>query len=400
MNKVEFSLALLPALFFTVAGLLVVDWSRPGFWTSGSPMSGDLIQHYAAGVFLDQERHSDLYRGFHLGDWITDYTAQLHPESTYTIVRFNYVYSPLCAGIARAFTSIPFPLLTWAWLAGCFAAYLAAAACLAQAQVFAPRFRFIDLLWLIGFPSFFLTLIPMQNTVLTLAIAAASGWLLHLQRPFLAGLVFACAAYKPQLLPPVAAFLLLCGQWRFAVGVGLGGSAWLLLGILWLGWPLHALWLESLSNMADGVQFQREGLNQSWRGFFLSLPATQASADGLWLITSGLLTAATWWLACRWLRRGGPPADLLWIALTWWLAISPYVGHYELLLGIPWWFRMLRNRPSWPNRALVTLFWLTSALSISGLIGHQLNLSAPLLTTWLLGSLIGISPTSLKSANR
>ncbi len=397
-GKIEFGLALLPALFFAIALALVIDWSRPGFWASGEPMSGDLIQHYAAGVFLKEGRETELYRGFKVGEWITEKTAELQPGSTYTVVRFNYVYSPLCAGISRAFVALPFPPLTWAWLAGCFLAYGAAIYWLARSGVFAPRFRVIDALWLAGFPSFFLVLVPMQNTTLTLAIAAASGWWLHLGRPFWAGFLFACASYKPQLLPLVAGFVFLCGGWRFAFGVGLGGLAWLALGILWLGWPIHALWIESLTNMADGTQFQREGLNQSWRGFFLSWPLTAHAATWLWAAVAIALTGTTWGLTRRWSSRGGQPADPLWIALTWWLLVSPYVGHYELLLGIPWWFRFMRSASDWSGRALASLYWIASAASIAGLAHDGLNLSAPLLTVWLLGTLIRLNQQTHPSA--
>ncbi|GAB4251240.1 MAG: hypothetical protein OHK005_18380 [Candidatus Methylacidiphilales bacterium] len=390
-NRLEFGLAVFPTLFFAVAGLLVVDWGRPGFWTSGAPMSGDLIQHYAAGVFLEQGKEAELYRGFKLGEWITDYTAKLQPGSTYSVVRFNYVYSPLCAGISRAFVGVPFPPLTWAWLAMCCLAYVAAIDWIVRTGLFAPHFRFVDALWCAGFPSFFLTLVPMQNTALTLAIASAAGWLLHLGRPFWAGLVFASASYKPQLLPVIAGFVFLCGGWRFALGVGLGGVAWLGIGIVWLGWPLHELWLESLTNMADGTQFQREGLNQSWRGFFLSWPMTEPFATGLWVGTSLVLTGVTWWLTLRWRRRGGQAADPLWIGLTWCLMVSPYVGHYELLLGLPWWFRVFRTTFGWIGKGLVALFWLTSALSITGLASDQMNFSAPLLTLWLIGSLLWLN---------
>lgn len=393
LSKLEFALALLPALFFAFSFALVLDWSRPGFWASGTPMSGDLIQHYAAGTFLAEGRENDLYRGFRLGEWITEYSARLDPDSTYTVVRFNYVYSPLCAGLSRWFVGFPFPPLTWLWLAFSLAAYVAAVLWMNRSGVFSPGFRLVDALWLAGFPSFFLSLVPMQNTPLTLAIASAAAYLFHRGFPFAAGLVFACASYKPQLLPLVAGFVLLGGGWRFFLGVGLGGLAWLLLGIACLGWPLHALWLESLSNMADGVQFQREGLNQSWRGFFLTLPATASAASWLWPLTSVMVTAATWWLTRRWMRHAGQPADLLWIALTWWLIVSPYVGHYELLLGIPWWFRVLRSTSDGFGRVLAALYWLTAALSILGLTEKGSNISAPLLTVWLVLSLVRVPAT-------
>lgn len=367
-------------------------------WHSGHAMSGDMIQHYAAGDFWKRGEIESLYRGFHVGDWIMDWNArELKPRSEEApMTNFNYVYAPLLAAISSWFLSVSF----WNWLTIWFhlcMVWYAASYILIKYDLRSP-FRLFPFLYFFSFPSFYYAQIPFQNTALTLLLLISSSLIINRGCPFWAGLLFSCAFYKPQFMPYFCFFALLTGQWRFLIGLVTGNILWLLLGILLCGWESHILWFESLRNMASGEQFQRDGLNQSWSGLFRSfspqppeLPLTLCSHA----ISLGLLSAAAF--IVRWANFRFPwkPGYMLYLAATCWLFASPYTPHYSLLLGLPWWmlFMHAKGTKGW-SLPLLTLFWLSSLICISGMIiGKSFN--APFLTLWLFGSLLSV--TDLRS---
>lgn len=399
----RFALVLFPAIFFWAwfAWMLTAS-EKFGFWASGDTVSGDLIQHYAAGRFWNEERTGDLYQGYAVGQWITDYHQAIKADSSYQVVQFNYVYSPLIAWVSGLVSHWPFVVWTASWLVLMLFFYGCALWLLNVGGSLEKRLSFIDVLACLGFPALFYTMVPLQNTTMTLAIATGSALLWNRNMPLLAGLILSCASYKPQLMPLLVLFFVCLGFWRMATGLILGNVLWLALGLVICGWESYLGWLESLRNMADGTQFQRAGLNQSWRGMIETLAphAPPLLRSGAFAILALASLAAVWKLTLDHQRRNTPHSDVLWIGLTLWLIISPYVGHYELLLGLPWWLRIWQS-PSgpypWARRLLLGMYWLTSLISVLGLLtwgGWTLNISAPLLTVWLLGSLIWMNDST------
>ena len=358
-------------------------------WKSGGLKACDLSQHYAGGQFWKEGRVEDLYRNYQLGDWMTSWQKSIvSTEDKLKVERFNYVYSPLVAWFSSIFTGLPFGIWACFWLYLGFAVYAACYRLMALADPGGCYTTHMPVIWFAGFPSFYFALILGQNTMLTLVILLASGLMLNQNRSWLAGLIMSCAFYKPQLMVYTGFFMLLAGDWRFCAAIGLGSVSWLLLGIWQTGWAAHQLWFESLRHMSSGGQFQKLGLNQSWRGFLLS-----CSGGKTWGETPAtLLSLLSLALPALWIRTGSKkinwqPAYTLYLALTAWLLACPYVGYYELLLGLPWWMVLLvRFRWNRIELGLLCLYWLTGALSILGL-RMQCSLSAPFLLLWLLGSM-------------
>lgn len=381
--------ALLSTVFFlTVLGHFFFQGSSEN-WESGQFKCLDLYQHYAAGNLWDRTDPEPLYRGFQLGEWINhqmDLAGEM--EEREPIESFNYVYPPLIAAIAAWGTHVPFSTWIYGWLGFNVLAYglsgLLLIRCLDLKET--NHMDLVVLAW-IGFSSFYYAVIPGQNTVLSLLIAAASGFLLARQKPILAGIVFSCVFYKPQFMPFVGLTALLCGQWRFLAALIAGNMAWLTVGLTVCGWKTYLLWLESLGNMDTGSQFEKPGLNQSWRGLLLEINGESTLWIRLLSLVLPLLFCAL--VAWGWHRRTGIMSlrrlELpLFAALAVMLVSSPYIGHYDLLLGIPFWFAVFASGPTSPfTRAAQILFWFTAFLC-----GASMFLEFPLgalpLTLWVL----------------
>lgn len=384
---------------FGIAWLLILGLFFYHFWTHGSPTTwadgtqkaSDLCQHYVAGKMWIDGKRSELYTDSILGDEILSFELGKRFEGS---SGFNYVYSPLTALSAIPFTFLSYPAFIDTWMLLTCVFYFAGLIFLKKLFPFPSRGKTTLWIYLIGIPSFYYALILGQNTPLTFAIFATSAWVLSKNRPWIAGWVFSCAFYKPQYMPYLALFMLLCGQWRFALGVGFGNLFWLLLGGALCGLDTYTLWFQSLFNMMSGAQMQVDNINVSWRGFFLTVlpekPATllATTINAVCLILFSSLAGALYLLRSR---LNLTPVHHLYIGLAAWLIFSPYVMHYELLLGLFWWLCFVTQKQKSPLELILTAsYWILALLAIDFLtIG--ISILAPLLTVWLVLSILSWS---------
>jgi hypothetical protein len=374
-------------LFFTANWVRGTDRA----WATGGLKDGDLAQHYAAGLLWSEGKYETLYRHHQLGEWINHFRE--HLDAKKKLARFNYVYSPMVAQISSLFVGLSFET----WLKGSLVLSLIAYLFSIWMIFFRllPKFNQlgVPLLLALGFPSLFYTLVPSQNTALSLCFFCAASFFANQNKfpqKFLAGLLISCAFYKPQFMPYLAFFIFVAGEWKIAAGILFGTLFWLLLGIWICGVETHRLWFESLGAMMRGDQFVLQGLNQSWTGFFFSFfPKWRREYVGF---VSNFL-ALVLMLGGANLIRFAPktiswkPCYTIFAALTCYLLCSSYVGHYEVLLGLPWWLACIRHS-SWKMRhtLLILLFWMISLCSIVGILAN-VSISAPFLTLWFFASL-------------
>ncbi len=375
------SLALIAIIFFH-------QWFSGNHvqWPNGSIKSCDLSQHYAAGELWNKGEPSLIYQDHHLGDHMNEWSKSLHNSSDKSIQNFNYVYSPLLGWISSMLVSLNYGYWTNAWL---LLTLTSQAASLVLLKKCYPELLDLRIaawpLWF-GFPSLLYILIPGQNSTMTLFLISFSAFYLHLNMQFLAGFILGCAFYKPQFMPLIAWVFLIAGHWKFSLGIVSSSLFFLLLGIMICGWEMHLLWFDSLRAMSSGEQFQRDELNQSIRGMFLTLnlPFDRSAIDlfcyalGFVLLTGlGVLS-----------RKTIHPSTLLLLAASLLLIVSPYAPHYEIILGAPlWMICFARHRKSNSVIALTIFFWIISLLSIQGL-ASGLSLTAPFLALWFMLSFI------------
>lgn len=372
------ALLILPVLMIAVTLLNYLQGSGIS-WASGGIIFSDLTQHYVAGQMWREGERREIYRDFILGDRLNTWMAEVDPEGKPgNIERFNYVYAPGVAWVAAALAVWPYQIWVAGWLVVLGLSWVGALALLMRALPEAFRADFSTLALYFGFPSFYLALVPGQNTPLTLAVAGGALLLQARGAPLAAGLVMSCAFYKPQLMPGLFLFMAVLGQFRFCAGLVLGNTAWMALGIILGGFESHGWWLQSLQDMSRGLQFVKPGMNQSWAAW---LPQAQPLGAVLGLVFP---LAAGWWAR----RLKLPAAPALACGLAAGLAGSPYLGYYELLLGVPWWWWHWRQHG---GRLRAALFGLGAWLAAAGLF-LKIPLAAPLLLAWLVWTLAPPSP--------
>lgn len=375
-------------------------------WASSGDKSGDLMQHYAAAQLWKNGELTGLYRGFYLGDWINQWSRDHGLARAVKIEHFNYVYGPLVAAFGSLFANLSWAAWIQLWVFWIFLTYAIVFVLLWKTENSLRKMGLPAALLFFGFPSFYYCFIPMQNGTMTLLVLVSAGLLLLRKFPFSAGLVLSCAFYKPQLMPYLGLFALASRQWRFALGIGFGTAAWLAVSVLVCGVEANVLWFQSLRDMMSGLQFQRNAMSISLRAFLLtSLPPGARSAIDLAspLIVLVVLCGTGWKVhrlsrTIDWWR----PQHSLYAGLIAWTLAIPYCGHYEILLGLPWWLVYLSQpNPARPKMriALSLFYWLISLTSISG-ADLPVSITSLFTLAWLVGSLWTVSPSSAEESGQ
>jgi hypothetical protein len=166
---------------------------------NGKPLGTDFSNVYAAGRLTWQGRPAEAYEP------ALQHAAEKAVFGGREVPFFGWHYPPFFFAVAFVVAAFPYAWGLAIWLAASLAAYLAVM------RAILPRPE--TLLGAAAFPAVFVNIGHGQNGFLT---AALLGGALHLldRRPWLAGALIGCLAYKPQfgVLIPVA--LLACGRWN------------------------------------------------------------------------------------------------------------------------------------------------------------------------------------------
>ena len=376
------STALLSILFFTF--LIGNNWIRGSAlkWSSGLHKGGDLLQHYAAGHFAKTQQWHDLYHGEHLGLWINDWLKTHNIPHATILEHFNYVYPPLLASIASLCLLLSFEV----WI-NLFATIIVGAFFLSLVLLhrqFTSHKSTVPLLAL-GIPSFYFTLIPFQTSTLSLLFVCAACFLLKQNRAILAGWLLGMILFKPQFAACLAAIFTLTSQWKLVIGIMLGVSTWMIGGLLIFGIEPTQYWLSSMLHMNQGGQFIKAGMDQSWAAFIQSdspIPSPLAKNIGL---AFGLICLVMFGFKLHRFKNSAQITCAFASAL--YTIVTPYIGYYEILLAIPWWWLSAKDySTSCKNQWLIGAFWLISLLTLAGSAGLP-TLTPVLMTIWLMASL-------------
>jgi len=172
---------------------------------NGKPLGTDFSNVYAAGSLTWQGRPADAYE-----------PARQHAEEKAifggrAVPFYGWHYPPFFLAVAFLVAAVPYAYGLALWLVASFAAYLA------TLRAILPRPE--TLLIATAFPAVFINTGHGQNGFLTAALfGAALHWLDR--RPWLAGLLIGCLAYKPQfgVLIPIA---LLAGRRWSTIGAAI-----------------------------------------------------------------------------------------------------------------------------------------------------------------------------------
>ncbi len=393
-KKIGLTNLLLFTLVVTNITVLSLYWwgESPGTWRGGTVRGADLAQHYAAGVLLNESGYRDLYHDSKLGLMKHRLFDLPSPNENF---RFNYVYSPLLALLSSRCVFLEYQSFFIIWFAASICFYVSSIFLISSLFENSLTDRMPDtsshpsmrnsprvLLFLLAFSyaPFYYGLILGQNAALTLLIISSASFLMHLDRPFFAGIVIGCLFYKPQFLPYLGLGLLILGQWKTLAGFFLCSSAWQLITILFCGTESFIFWLNSLALMASHHQSHNHLLNVTWRGFAYSLEGKAGPFSTLASIICHLVFFLILISFRRRLSLKSSQGVILFTIVALWLVFSNYAMHYELILLLPLIYSCLIQK----NPHFTLLFGLLIGFLSIDLLQLKVALIAPLLTIWMI----------------
>jgi alpha-1,2-mannosyltransferase len=191
------------------------------------------------------------------------------------------------------------------------------------------------LLAAIGFPAFLHLIAWGQTSALALAAFTGAFFLLRGRREFLAGLVFGCLIFKPQLGLAAAVVFLAIGAWRVIGGTILSAGAQLAAGVLYYGVAPFRQWLGVMRNVRTVLPLLEPKPYQTHclRTFWSMLIPAEGLAFAPYAISA---IAVLWWTISIWRRRADAPLALRYSSLL--LAsvlIAPHLTVYDLVILAP-----------------------------------------------------------------
>ena len=189
-------------ILLVIAAIALVGWiavSDGLIDRNGKPLGTDFSNVYAAGALTWQGRPAEAYEP------ALQHAAEKAVFAGRDVPFYGWHYPPFFFAVAVLVAAVPYAWGLSIWLVASLAAYLAVI------RAILPRPE--TLLTAAAFPAVFINIGHGQNGFLTAALlGGALHWLNR--KPWLAGVLIGCLAYKPQfgVLIPIA--LLAGGRWR------------------------------------------------------------------------------------------------------------------------------------------------------------------------------------------
>ena len=283
---------------------------------NGKPLGTDFSNVYAAGTLTWQGRPADAYQ-----------PALQHAEEKAVfggreVPFYGWHYPPFFFAIAFAVAAFPYAWGLAIWVAASLAGYLAAM------RAILPRPE--TLMIAAAFPAVFVNIGHGQNGFLTAALLGGAMHLLD-RRPWLAGVLIGCLAYKPQfgVLIPVA--MLAGGRWSTISAAVATIAALLAVSFVTLG---GGVWHAFADSMTFTQTVVLEQGNTGWekiQSVFSAVRMWGASVHTAYAVqtTLALMLAAT----LAWLWQSDAAFELKASALaTASLLATPYVLDYDLVV--------------------------------------------------------------------
>jgi Glycosyltransferase family 87/Glycosyl transferase family 2 len=235
------SLQLILGLLPLVLGLQIIIWCA--YLPTALRGGADFRNLYTAGVLVRSGRAHQLY-DYVLQKQIEDQTVSKQPAL------LPYVHLPYEALLFAALTTLSYKSAYLCWLG---INLVLAGFCYWQLR---RRLWRLDRLWgwlpilfLFGFAPIAASLMQGQDSVLTLLLFASALVSLDEQKDWVAGFLIGFAAYKFQLILPVAFLFLVWRKWRLVLGIATSTAATLAISIMISGWSPLIGYVRSLHSI-------------------------------------------------------------------------------------------------------------------------------------------------------
>jgi hypothetical protein len=310
----SYSLILLGMCTIAITGWIAV--SDGLIDRNGKPLGTDFSNVYAAGRLTWQGRPAQAYQP------ALQHAAEKASFDGRDVPFYGWHYPPFFFAVAVIVAAVPYAWGLAIWLAASFAAYLAAL------RAILPRPE--TLLTAAAFPAVFVNIGHGQNGFLTAALLGGALQLLD-RRPWLAGILIGCLAYKPQfgVLIPVA--LVAGGRWRTIGAAAATLIALIAVSFVTLGGEVWHAFAASM-NFTQTVVLEQG--NTGWEKIQSAFSAARMWGAGVDLayavqIALGLMLAAS----LAWLWHSVAAFELKASGLaTASLLATPYVLDYDLVV--------------------------------------------------------------------
>jgi hypothetical protein len=309
-----YSLILLGMGIVAVAGWIAISGGLLD--RNGKPLGTDFSNVYAAGTLTWEGRSADAYEP------ARQHEAEKAVFGGREVPFYGWHYPPFFFAIAAVVALLPYACGLAVWLAASFAAYLAAM------RAILPRPQ--TLLIAAAFPAVLINIGHGQNGFLT---AALLGGALHLldRRPWLAGLLIGCLAYKPQFGVLIPFALLAGGRWSTIGAAAATIAALAALSFVTLGGGVWQAFVASM-HFTQTVVLEQGGTG--WEKIQSIFSAVRMWGAGVQAAYAAQMALALMLAASlAWLWRSDAAFELKAAGLaTGSLLATPYVLDYDLVV--------------------------------------------------------------------
>jgi hypothetical protein len=306
-------------ILLAIAVIAVVGWiavSDGLIDRNGKPIGTDFSNVYAAGTLTWQGRPAEAYEP------ALQHAAEKAVFAGRDVPFYGWHYPPFFFAVAVLVAAVPYAWGLSIWLVASLAAYLAVI------RAILPRPE--TLLTAAAFPAVFVNIGHGQNGFLTAALlGGALHWLNR--KPWLAGVLIGCLAYKPQfgVLIPIA--LLAGGRWR-TIGAAIATVAALVaISFVTLGAGVWHAFADSMT-FTQTVVLEQGGTGwEKIQSIFSAVRMWGAGVDFAYATQMALALALAASLA--WLWQSDAAFELKASALaSGSLLATPYVLDYDLVV--------------------------------------------------------------------
>jgi alpha-1,2-mannosyltransferase len=314
-------------LFLAISVVATLALWTSGTWMSGAglldawgrPIGTDFANPYTAGLMALQGRAAEVY------DYAAHYAEQVSffhggPDHPF----YSWPYPPIFLLTAAPLALLPYVPALLVWLALTFALYLAAI------WVILPRR--LALLAASAFPAVFITVGHGHNAFLTAGLLGLGLAQLE-KRPWLAGVLLGCLAYKPHLGLVLPLILLAGGHWR-AIG-GAAGAVVVLCAASVAAFGLEP-WHAFLASGDVTRTVLLEAGSAGWfkiQSIFSAVRGWGGSVALAYAVQGVVSLAVLAGLGAAWLAGSGRRAKAA--ACIGVLLVTPYVMDYDMAVLAP-----------------------------------------------------------------
>ena len=294
----------------------------------GNLKGTDFLHFYTLGLIARE----------HLGTQLYDMKAQAELASAHvpqaTGIYYLPLYPPQVSILFEALAHLSYAQALGVWWVISAGIYFACCHWMWRACPNLERHRITVIILCAAFPAFFHLIAWGQTSALALLCFTTMYFCLRSRRGFLAGVVFGCLAFKPQLALAAVIVFLIMGAREIVIGAALSAALQFLLGTLFYGVQVFRDWIWMIRNVRTALPFLEPKIYQTHclRTFWSMLIPWPRFAFTLYVVSAVLVLCMT----IRLWRRPNVALNIRYAALLFaTVLVAPHLTVYDLVILAP-----------------------------------------------------------------